>query len=226
MRRITIKALSVAWVAAASACGGAATTSAGPSPAATASPATSTAAAARPNRNRPPATEADIRFMTNMIPHHAQAVLFAGWAESHGASRAIQAFCERIVVGQRDEIATMRNWLEDHGQPVPPAEYMRMSDHMGHDMAGMGTMEHSMPGMLSEEQLAALDAARGPDFDRLFLEYMIGHHQGAIIMVDELFASYGGAQDDFVFKLANDIGADQTIEIERMQSMLEAMPQG
>ena len=169
-----------------------------------------------PGAARRPATPADVAFMTGMIPHHAQAVLFAGWAESHGASRAIRVLCERIVVGQRDEIAAMRNWLRSHGQPVPPAEYVRM---------GMG-MEHGhemMAGMLTEEQLSELDAARGPEFDRLFLTYMIPHHQGAVMMVDELFASFGGAQDDLVFKIASDISADQTTEIERMQSMLDAM---
>jgi uncharacterized protein (DUF305 family) len=77
-----------------------------------------------------------------------------------------------------------------------------------------------MPGMLTDAQLAELDAARGSDFDRLFLTYMITHHEGAITMVDELFATPGGAQNDFVFKLASDISADQTIEIERMEGML------
>jgi len=77
--------------------------------------------------------------------------------------------------------------------------------------------------MLTEAQLDELDAARGTEFDRLFLTYMIPHHQGAVQMVDELFASFGGAQDDLVFKIASDISADQTSEIERMQSMLDAM---
>ena len=80
-----------------------------------------------------------------------------------------------------------------------------------------------MPGMLTEEQLAELDAARGPDFDRLFLTFMIQHHRGAITMVDQLFDTYGAAQNDLVFKIASDIGADQTSEIDRMQTMLRAM---
>ena len=73
------------------------------------------------------------------------------------------------------------------------------------------------------EQLAELDAARGPDFDRLFLTYMIQHHQGALTMVHDLFDTYGAAQGDAIFKIASDIGADQTSEIDRMQTMLRAM---
>ena len=168
-----------------------------------------------------PANAADVRFLTRMIPHHAQAVLFAGWAASHDAGRAVGVLCERIVVGQRDEIVTMRDWLRDHGEDIPLAEYTRMRTPTAgadHDML--------MPGMLTEEQLAELDAARGPQFDRLFLAYMIPHHEGALTMVDELFGSYGAAQGDIVFKLASDIYADQSIEIERMQQMLAAQPPG
>lgn len=166
-------------------------------------------------RNRAPANPADVQFMTMMIPHHAQAVLFAGWAESHGASRAVQAFCERVVVGQGDEIRAMRTWLADHGQPVP-AGTPESADTRTHQIM-------MMPGILSAAQLEEIDAARGREYDRLFLKYMIPHHQGAIMMVDDLFASYGGAQDNFVYKLASDIFADQTTEIERMQLMLDAM---
>jgi len=87
----------------------------------------------------------------------------------------------------------------------------------------MNGMEHEMlmPGMLSDEEMAALDRARGPEFDRLFLEGMIRHHQGAIDMVDVLFKAYGAAQDETVFKFANDVQADQSIEIDRMTKMLE-----
>ena len=114
-----------------------------------------------------------------------------------------------------DEIALMQNWLRDNRQPVPPANAMRMK-------MTMNGMEHEMlmPGMLTDEQLAQLDRARGPEFDRLFLEAMIRHHLGAIQMVDELFASYGAAQDETVFRFASDVYADQTTEIERMEKML------
>src|SRR5580700_10372267 len=121
-----------------------------------------------------PYSDADIDFMTGMIPHHAQAVIMAGWAPSHGARKDVAILCERIVVGQRDEIATMQGWLRDRGQVVPDATSTR------HKMQ-MNGVEHEMlmPGMLSDQEMAALDAARGPAFDRLFLTGMIRHHQGA-----------------------------------------------
>ena len=162
-----------------------------------------------------PYVEADVQFMAGMIPHHAQAVLIAGWAPSHGARPDLKILCERIVVAQRDEIAMMQGWLRDRGQKVPDATSTRM--HMS-----MNGMEHDMlmPGMLTDEQLAELDKARGETFDRLFLNAMIRHHQGAITMVEQLFASYGAAQDDVIFRFASDVVADQSTEIERMQKML------
>ncbi len=172
--------------------------------------------------NRQPHSPADARFMTAMIPHHAQAVLFAGWAESHEASQAVQVFCARMVVAQSDEIVTMRSWLGERGEDVPAAEFVRSS--MRGSMPGGADPASMMPGMLTEPQLAELDSARGAEFDRLFLTYMIPHHQGALSMVDELFGAYGGAQNDFVYKLASDIYADQEIEIERMQILLAEYP--
>ena len=151
-----------------------------------------------------PYSAADVHFMSGMIPHHAQAVLIAGWAASHGARSDVRILCERIVVGQRDEIALMQSWLRDRGQKVPEAT----ATHMKMSMNGM---EHDMlmPGMLSEEQLAQLDKARGAEFDRLFLTFMIKHHEGALTMVEQLLASYGAAQDDVIFKFSSDIVADQ-----------------
>ena len=166
-----------------------------------------------------PYSDADVDFMSGMIPHHAQAVIMAGWAPSHGARKDVAILCERIVVGQRDEIATMQNWLRDRGLPVPDAASTRHKmkmDGMEHDML--------MPGMLTDEEMAELDRARGPQFDRLFLLGMIKHHQGAIDMVDALFKSYGAAQEELVFKFASDVYADQSIEINRMNEMLESTP--
>jgi len=164
-----------------------------------------------------PYSDADVDFMSGMIPHHAQAVIMAGWAPTHGARKDVAILCERIVVGQRDEIATMQTWLRDRGLPVPDAtstrHHMKMPNGMEHDML--------MPGMLTDEEMAALDHARGPEFDRLFLTGMIRHHQGAIDMVDVLFKSYGAAQDELVFKFANDVYADQSTEIDVMHKMLE-----
>lgn len=164
-------------------------------------------------------TAPDVKFITGMIPHHAQAVKMAGWAATRGASAPLQRFAERIAVAQRDEIAMMRAWLRQQGQPVPDtnATHMMMQhDGMSHAML--------MPGMLSDEELAALDAARGKAFDRMFLRFMIRHHEGAVTMVDELFASHGAAQDEFVFRFASDVFADQTTEIEFLQGMLDALP--
>jgi uncharacterized protein (DUF305 family) len=161
---------------------------------------------------------ADIHFMSGMIPHHAQAVLIAGWAPTHGASPAVQRLCERIVVGQRDEIGLMQAWLKQRALEVPPsnATHMTMTmDGMKHDML--------MPGMLNDEELKELDASRGADFDRLFLQAMIRHHQGAIMMVDELEAAQGSRQDETVFRFSSDVYADQTTEIDRMQKMLAAL---
>jgi len=172
----------------------------------------------------PAYTPADAQFMTGMIAHHAQAVLIAGWAPTRGASPSILTLCERIVAGQSDEIELMQRWLADHGEPVPEgkAHYMSGMSGMNHDMAGMD--HSSMPGMLSAEQLAQLDAARGPEFDRLFLAFMIQHHQGAIVMVDRLFGTQGAGEEERSFRFASDVYADQTTEIERMQKMLAALP--
>ena len=162
-------------------------------------------------------TTADVHFMTGMIHHHAQAVLIAGWAPSHGASESLRALCERIVVGQSDEIALIQRWLGDRHEPVPD----------GHPSPGMmpGMEMDStvmMPGMLSPEQLAQLDRARGPEFDRLFLTFMIQHHRGAITMVNQLFGAGAGEQET-VYKFASGVYADQTTEIERMQKMLATL---
>ena len=165
--------------------------------------------------------ESDVEFMAGMIPHHAQAVLIANWAGSHGARRDVVALCERIVVGQRDEIHLMQHWLRERGQDVPA------EDATMHKMKMGGTVhEMIMPGMLNAEQLAALDKARGSAFDRLFLEAMIGHHAGAIEMVNKLLSSPGGATDDLVYRFSADVYADQTTEIERMQKMLASVPAG
>jgi uncharacterized protein (DUF305 family) len=143
----------------------------------------------------------------------------AGWAPSHDASPSVQALCERIVVAQRDEIAFMQRWLRERHEPVPPA------DPRGHVMPGM---DHPMlmPGMLTPEQMAQLDSARGPAFDRLFLRFMIQHHQGAITMVQQLLGAQGAAQDGLVFRFASDVNADQTTEIDRMTRMLAALSPG
>lgn len=161
----------------------------------------------------------DVHFITGMIPHHAQAVKMAGWVPTHGASPALQRFAERIAVAQRDEIAMMRTWLRGHGLPVPDSTATHMM--MAHDGAAHAML---MPGMLTDAELAQLEAARGTAFDRLFLQFMIRHHEGAVTMVDELFASHGAAQDEFVFRFASDVVADQTTEIDFLRALLDELP--
>jgi uncharacterized protein (DUF305 family) len=153
--------------------------------------------------------------MQGMIPHHAQAVLIAGWAPTHGARPDVQRLCERIVVGQRDEIALMQDWLRQRAQEVPAAN----ATHMRMTMGGM-THEMLMPGMLTDDELKQLDAARGSEFDRLFLQAMIKHHSGAISMVQDLEAAVGSRQDETVFRFSSDVYADQTTEINVMEKML------
>ena len=157
-------------------------------------------------------TEADARFMSAMIGHHTQAMIMAGWAPTHGANASVRRLAERIMSGQQDEIASMQQWLRDRGRPVPQGH------HPEHG--------HVMPGMLTDAQMKELAEARGPEFDRLFLAFMIQHHRGAVAMVKELFGTPGAAQDETVFKFANDVNVDQTTEIARMERMLSALPAG
>jgi uncharacterized protein (DUF305 family) len=161
-----------------------------------------------------PFVRADVDFVTGMISHHAQAIIMAKWAPTHGANKSVGVLCERIINAQTDEIAVMQLWLKDRNQPVPEANPLPMK-------MMMDGVEHMMmmPGMLTDDQMKQLDEARGGQFDRLFLRLMIQHHRGAVTMVDQLFAAPGAGQDEVVYKFASDIYADQTTEIERMQRM-------
>jgi uncharacterized protein (DUF305 family) len=172
-------------------------------------------AKARTDSARYPYTEADIHFMSGMIGHHSQAIVMAGWAPSHGASESVRILCSRIINAQTDEIVAMQRWLRDRNQPVPEPNPMGMN-------MTMNGMNHTMlmPGMLTEAQMKELDAARGKEFDRLFLTYMIQHHKGAVSMVSDLFGTYGAGQDELTFKFASDVNVDQTTEIARMEKML------
>jgi uncharacterized protein (DUF305 family) len=162
---------------------------------------------------------ADVEFMQGMIPHHAQAVIMARWAPTHGARADVRVLCERIAIAQADEIRLMRRWLGERNQEVPDS----MSTRHVMKMAGM-VHESLMPGMLTDEQMRALELARGSDFDRLFLTGMIGHHQGAIGMVRELFSHGDAGHDETVFRFATDVEADQSAELHKMLLMLETVP--
>ncbi|MEP6730100.1 MAG: DUF305 domain-containing protein [bacterium] len=175
-------------------------------------------AKAKADSARLPYTEADIQFMSGMIGHHSQAIVMAGWAPTHDANPAVRRLAERIINAQQDEITIMRLWLSDRHQPVPeakPGPMKMMMNGAEHEMM--------MPGMLTEAQMKQLDAARGSEFDRLFLTYMIQHHKGAVTMVKDLFAAYGAGQDETVFKFASDVNVDQSTEIARMERMLASL---
>lgn len=200
-----------------------------PSPTPTAAPSANAADAAadearhweRVRANRT-ATDADAAFITGMLAHHTQALVMAAWAPTNGAGAEVGRLAARIDNAQRDEIALMQRWLERRGRPVPMVHEMngRLMVH------GADHDHHDMPGMLTDAQLDELEAARGLDFDRLFLRYMIQHHSGAVTMVDDLFAIDGAAQDTETYRLASDIQVDQRTEIARMQQMLDALPAG
>ena len=163
-------------------------------------------------------TEADVRFVTGMISHHAQALEMAGLAPTREANPEVQILTARTINAQQDEINVMSQWLRDRGQTVPEI-YTGPESTAPAPAAGM-----LMPGMLTAEQMQALYAARGPGYDRLFLTLMIQHHGGAVTMVHDLFSTDGAALDETVFKVANDIQVDQLTEMARMRRMLKALP--
>ncbi|HEX6746164.1 MAG TPA: DUF305 domain-containing protein [Longimicrobium sp.] len=160
-------------------------------------------------------TEADARFMRGMIAHHAQALEMTALVPQRTTRADLRLMAQRIALSQQDEIAMMRRWLQDRGLEAPPADA-----HAGHDMPGM---QHAlMPGMLTPEEMARLAASTGAEFETRFLEGMIRHHEGALRMVEELFASQGAAQESETYRFASDVDADQRAEIARMQTLLAA----
>lgn len=187
---------------------------------------------ARQDSARMAFTENEVKFMTGMIGHHAQALIMSDLAPKNNASPAVRRLAARIINAQKDEIKSMQTWLRDREQPVPEVHIDGLNlmirgvggheGHMGYELAGM---DHStMPGMLSQEQLVELREAKGTEFDRLFLTYMIQHHAGALTMVKDLINSDKGIQSESAFKLASEINVDQITEIERMQLMLSQIP--
>lgn len=169
-------------------------------------------------------TADDVAFMQHMIVHHAQAVEMVGLLETRGASPTVRMMGRRIALSQQAEMALMREWLTQRGQPLEMAGMSGM-DHSAHAGHGAGhAMPASdtpiMPGMLSPAQMQTLAAASGPAFDRLFLQGMIQHHQGALGMVDALMAHPGAADDTMLSDFTASVVADQSAEILRMQSIL------
>ena len=215
-------------------------------------------------------TRADVRFMQQMIPHHAQALDMSALVPQRTDRREFHLIAERIDVSQRDEIAFMQRWLQDRSEEVPSlathhlskdhhqsaghhhtAANHEMAEHhqAAHNDAGgqdqhggeqqkenhedcgcevhSGAVDHAlMPGMLTPQEMAKLGAATGEEFERLFLVFMIRHHEGALTMVADLLSSQGAAQEPEIFRFASDVDADQRAEIKRMRSLLEAQDAG
>ena len=149
----------------------------------------------------------DVKFATDMIPHHRQALDMAGTAQSKAATPEVKALADKIGKAQEPEIATMSGWLTAWGEPVPSPGAMH------HDMGDMG----QMPGMMTDQEMQDLAKAAGKDFDKMFLQMMIKHHQGAVEMAK---AEQAQGQDPAVKRLAATIAADQTAEITEMQGLL------
>jgi uncharacterized protein (DUF305 family) len=174
-------------------------------------------AVAPSDASKPPqATAADIAFMQGMIHHHAQALDMTELIDARSSDPDMKKLGLRIHVSQTDEIKMMQRWLQARGQEAP-------DPRAHHDMAGMAGMDHDvmMPGMLTKEEMAQLAGAKGLAFDRLFLKGMIKHHEGALTMVKDLFATPGAGQQSDIFAFASDVEADQKMEIDRMSDMLK-----
>ena len=146
-----------------------------------------------------------------MIGHHAQAIEMTALLPTRTAREDMRLLARRIELSQADEIRWMGRWLEVRGKTVPDAHA-----HHAHDAV-------LMPGMLTQEELTRLAAAAGSDFDSLFLELMIKHHGGALVMVNDLFMTEGAGQESELFGFASDVDTDQRIEIDRMTTMLREM---
>lgn len=161
-----------------------------------------------------PFSKADAEFLTDMVWHHGQAIDMSVLAPERAASEQLKTFAQRIDVVQGSEIDLMTGWLEENDYPVP------VTAEAG-DGSGPRTPEHGhdadMPGMLTEAEMAALEAASGDEFDRLYLEGMIKHHEGALAMCKEVAAA---GSEERVLELANNIAADQMAEIDRLDQML------
>lgn len=193
---------------------------------ASATPAAAGAPARPPaDRARHSYTEADVQFVQGMIAHHGQALEMTALVPGRASRAELSLLAERIEVSQQDEIALMQRWLERRGEEVPSLHsHHSMQDrshHAGRD--AMGGQHELMPGMLTPEEMARLSEATGADFDRLFLQGMIRHHEGALTMVARLLATPGAGQESELFRFASDVDADQRAEIARMQALLRTL---
>jgi len=171
----------------------------------------------QPTQTLPPRSSADVQFMQGMIMHHAQAVEMTALIASHTENKDLRSLGARISSSQSDEIRFMKRWLAARGDPVSPA----MPEMPGMNMSKQPML---MPGMLTPKQMGALKKAKGAEFDQLFLTGMIQHHNGALIMVKDLFDTAGSGQDAELFNFATDVDSGQSAEIRIMQTMLGEKP--
>ena len=178
---------------------------------------------AAPAQSTPTYTQADVHFMQGMIGHHAQALAMVALIPSRTARPDIRALGERIRVSQQDEIKLMKQWLHDRNQQIPAEK--SHGDSSGHEMhmQGMAMSDTLMPGMLTPQQMTELAAARGAQFDALFLKDMIQHHEGALTMVARLLGTTGSGQEPEVFRFAAEVDTDQRAEIARMSALLTTL---
>ncbi|MFI5178614.1 MAG: DUF305 domain-containing protein [Vicinamibacterales bacterium] len=204
---------------AAAGCQKAAVDSSGPQTVRPGAPGQATAVVSSERPKTPADSPADVQFMQGMIHHHAQALDMTDLIPSRTTKEDMQLLGKRISISQTDEIKMMQRWLQERGQDVPSVEPHTMGGMTTH---GMTMPNMLMPGMLTQEEMEKLAAAKGAAFERLFLEGMIKHHEGALTMVKELFSKSGAAQDSAIFAFASDVEADQLIEIRRMRGMLAA----
>ena len=175
-----------------------------------------------------PASLKDVEFMQGMIHHHAQAVEMTDMIESRTDNRGLRLIGERISKSQSDEIAFMKRWLEMRGEPIEMKVSQQHHDATktpthGHEPPKAGTQDtpHLMPGMLTLVQMDALRKAKGAEFDRLFLTGMIQHHNGALVMVEDLFDSPGSGQDAELFTFATDVDSGQRAEINSLRTLFD-----
>lgn len=178
---------------------------------AAASPGLAAAQAQTTAAQSPPHTDADVRFIQGMLAHHAQALEMTALVPGRGARRDVGMMAERIDVSQRSEIARMQRWLQVRGLAADSAS----AHHGAGGHAGMP----AMPGMATPQEMSRLAQASGAAFDALFLELMIRHHEGALVMVEALFGSQGGGQGSEIYSIASEVDADQRMEIDRMRAM-------
>jgi len=200
-------------------CQKAADSSSGPPTVRPGAPGQATAVIPSERPKAPADSPADVQFMQGMIHHHAQALDMTDLIASRTIKADMQLLGKRISISQTDEIKMMQRWLQERGQDVPSVEPHTMGGMTTH---GMTMPNMLMPGMLTQEEMNRLAAAKGAAFERLFLEGMITHHEGALVMVKDLMSKSGAAQDSAIFAFASDVEADQLIEIRRMRGMLAA----